>query len=114
MICRHWHGWTRREDAGRYQTLLTGTILPEILARGIEGLISSEAMARDIVAEDGTLETEHVTQIRFTSIEAVKAFMGEDYELAHIPEEAKAVLKRWDATATHYEVLAMQDRGART
>jgi hypothetical protein len=105
MICRHWRGWTTREDADRYQALLTGTIMPAIFARGIDGLIRYEAMARDIVAEDGTLETEHATQIWFTSIAAIKAFVGEDYEVAHMPEVAKAVLTRWDARVVHYRVF---------
>jgi len=111
MICRHWRGWTTREDAGSYQTLLTGTIMPAIFAREIDGLIRYQAMAHDIVAEDGALETKHVTQIWFTSVEAIKAFVGEDYRVAHMPEAAKAILKRWDTSVIHYEVFDTRDRG---
>ncbi len=111
MICRHWRGWTTREQADAYQTLLTGTVLPEIFARGINGLIRYQAMARDMIGEDGSPETEHVVEIWFTSIDAIKAFAGDDYEAAHMPDAAVAVLKRWDASALHYRLLDMQDKG---
>jgi len=41
----------------------------------------------------------------FTDIDSVKAFMGEDYEVAHVPERARNVLSHFDARSAHYEVL---------
>lgn len=41
----------------------------------------------------------------FDSIDKVRGFMGEDYEIAHVPPEARAVLSRFDARSVHYEVL---------
>ena len=105
MICRHWRGWTTREDAPAYQTLLTGTIMPDIFARGIDGLVRYQAMYRDMVGEDGALETEHVTLIWFRSVDAIKAFVGEDYEVANMPEAAQEILKRWDTRVLHYGVF---------
>jgi hypothetical protein len=31
--------------------------------------------------------------------------MGDDYDVSHVPERARAALKRFDQRATHYEVI---------
>ena len=41
----------------------------------------------------------------FDSLDAIKAFMGEDYAVSHVPDRARAVLKRFDERAAHYEVI---------
>jgi hypothetical protein len=41
----------------------------------------------------------------FDDLDAVKAFVGEDYEVAHVPERARAVLARFDDRSAHYEVI---------
>ena len=47
---------------------------------------------------------EFVTVMWFDSIDAVRAFAGEDYEAAYVPEKARAVLSRFDARSQHYQV----------
>jgi hypothetical protein len=42
----------------------------------------------------------------FGSLEAVKAFAGEDHEAAYVPASARAVLARFDNHSQHYEVRA--------
>jgi hypothetical protein len=42
--------------------------------------------------------------MRFASIDDVKAFTGEDYETAYVPEAARKVLKRFDQRSQHYEL----------
>jgi len=49
---------------------------------------------------------EFVTVMWFDSIEAVRAFAGEDYEVAVVPPKARALLSRFDAHSQHYEVKA--------
>ena len=44
--------------------------------------------------------------MRFDSIDAVRVFAGEDYEIAVVPEKARALLSRFDARSQHYEVEA--------
>ncbi len=39
--------------------------------------------------------------------------MGEDYEVAHVPERARAVLSRFDERSAHFEVIERRDQGAR-
>ena len=51
-------------------------------------------------------EVEFVTVMWFDSIDAVRAFAGEDYEAAVVPPKARALLSRFDARSQHYEVKA--------
>ena len=46
----------------------------------------------------------------FDSLDAVKAFMGDDYEAAHVPTEAQAVLADFDKRSAHYQVLDHRDQ----
>ena len=82
MILRFWRGWTRPEHADDYATLLSDVIFPEILSRGIDGLIDVQMMRRDETGEDG--EVEFATIMRFDRLESVKNFMGENLSLIHI------------------------------
>ena len=100
MICRIWHGWTSRENAAAYQRLLEGEILPGIAARGIAGYRGAHLLRR---VSDG--EVEFVTVMWFESVEAVRAFAGDDYETAVVPQKARALLSRFDARSAHYETL---------
>jgi hypothetical protein len=47
---------------------------------------------------------EFVTLMWFDSVEAVRGFAGADYEVAVVPPDARALLKRFDARSAHYEV----------
>ena len=80
MISRLWHGWTKRENADAYEELLR----------------------RDVKDKE---EVEFVTLTIFESIEAVKRFAGEDYEVAVILPEARKLLSRFDARSAHYETV---------
>jgi hypothetical protein len=99
MISRIWHGWTTPENADVYESLLKGEIFHGIQERGIAGYRGIELLRRDL---DG--EVEFVTIMWFDDIEAVRSFAGEDYEVAVVPEKARAVLSRFDGRSQHYEV----------
>ncbi|MEO0878336.1 MAG: antibiotic biosynthesis monooxygenase [Pseudomonadota bacterium] len=100
MICRYWRGWTTPENAPRYQSVLTDVVIPGIEARAIAGFRRIEMMRRDLGNE-----VEFATLMWFESLEAVAAFAGEDYEVAHVPDVARAVLARWDERVVHYEIF---------
>jgi hypothetical protein len=40
----------------------------------------------------------------FDSVEAIKAFAGDDYEAAVVPPKARAILSRFDERSQHYEI----------
>ena len=62
-------------------------------------------MRRDL---DGEIEFQ--TLMWFDDIEAIKAFMGEDYSVSHVPHEARAVLNSFDDRAAHFEVIDRRDQ----
>jgi hypothetical protein len=42
---------------------------------------------------------------RFDSLEAIKAFAGEDAEKAHVAPRARELLAHWDERAVHFEIV---------
>ena len=101
MISRVWHGWTPAKNAGTYEALLRSEIFPGIIAQKIVGFERIELFRRELGAE-----VEFMTVMWFTSLEAVKAFAGEDHEAAYVPASARAVLARFGDRSRHYEVRA--------
>lgn len=104
MIARVWHGWTKPENADSYETLLREEIFPGIAAKGVDGYRGIELLRRSL--PDG--DVEFVTTMWFDSLDDVRAFAGEDYETAYVPDAARAVLDRFDAVSAHYEVRERQ------
>ena len=100
MICRMWRGWATPGNADAYERIVRGEVIPGIEARHIPGFAHIDLMRR---ATGG--EVEFATLMWFDSLDAVKAFVGEDYEVAHVPEAARAVLSRFDERVAHFEVL---------
>ncbi|HEU5088447.1 MAG TPA: hypothetical protein VFT99_13415 [Roseiflexaceae bacterium] len=105
MICRIWHGWTTPANADAYEALLKEEIFVGIENRQIAGFQSIQLLRRALGDE-----VEFVTIMLFDSLDAVRAFAGDDYELAVVPPRARAVLSHFDARSQHYEVRAQ--RGA--
>lgn len=56
-------------------------------------------------------ETEFATIMWFDDVAAIKAFVGEDHEIAHVPAAAREVLSRFDDRAVHYDVFDRRDQG---
>jgi antibiotic biosynthesis monooxygenase (ABM) superfamily enzyme len=101
MISRVWHGWTTPANADAYEALLKSEIFTGIRDRQIAGYRGIHLFRRNIGDE-----VEFVTVMWFDTIEAVRAFAGEDYEVAVVPPKARALLSRFDARSQHYEVKA--------
>ncbi|GAB4324374.1 MAG: antibiotic biosynthesis monooxygenase [Candidatus Zixiibacteriota bacterium] len=104
MIARIWHGYTTPDNADAYFRVLTTSVIPGIAAMNIAGFRSIQVLRRALGDE-----VEFITIIHFDSLENIKAFTGEDYETAHVPAEARAVLKRYDARAQHYEIVEQRE-----
>ena len=54
-------------------------------------------------------EIEFITIMWFDTIDAVRSFAGENYEVAVVPPKARALLSRYDAKSQHYEVKVKQE-----
>lgn len=100
MICRIWRGWTAPENAEAYLALLLGRVVPDIEAMGIPGFRHF-----DLLREDLGDEVQFTTLFWFDDIESIRAFVGADETLAHVPAEARAVLARFDARVHHHVVV---------
>jgi heme-degrading monooxygenase HmoA len=98
MIGRFWRGRTTPKNGPRYEELLRAEILPGI--HRIDGYHGAYLLRREV--EGGV---EFATLTLWESLEAVRAFAGEDYEAAVVPPEARALLERFDERSVHYEVL---------
>jgi antibiotic biosynthesis monooxygenase (ABM) superfamily enzyme len=99
MIARIWHGWTTPSNADKYEALLKEEIFVGIQNRRITGFKRIQLLRRQIGKE-----IEFVTIMLFDSLAAVREFAGEDYEIAVVPEKARAILFRFDERSQHYEI----------
>lgn len=96
MIARLWHGWTTRANAD--EALLRGDVLPGIhRVRGYHGAF--------LLRRDTGDEVEFATLTLFDSMEAVRAFAGDDFEAAVVPPSARQLLERFDLRSAHYETI---------
>jgi len=100
MISRVWHGWTSRENADAYEELLCTEIFTGIARQSIQGYRGIHLLRRDV--DDGV---EFVTIMWFDSLDAVRAFAGEDYEVAVVPPKARQLLSTFDGRSAHYQVI---------
>ena len=101
MISRIWRGWTTSGNADRYEALLKEEIFVGIQNRRIRGFKGIQLLRRQV--EGGA---EFVTIMSFDSLDAVREFAGEDFEVAVVPDKARALLSHFDERSQHYEIRA--------
>ena len=99
MICREWRGWTTRDNADAYERIVRGEVIPGIEARRIPGFRSI-----DLIRRERDHDVEFMTLMWFDTLDSVRGFIGE-YEPAHVPPQAQAVLTDFDTRTAHYDVL---------
>lgn len=97
MICRYWRGWATSANAPAFEKLLRTKVLPGISVKGYRG---AYVMHREVA---GTVEIATITL--WDSLDAVKAFAGENYQTAVVSDESKALLSNFDRVCIHYEAV---------
>jgi hypothetical protein len=105
MICRLWRGWTTRDNADAYERIVRNEVIPAIEERRIAGFRHIDVMKRELGEE-----IEFQTIMWFDTLDAIKAFVGQDYSVSHVPAAARAVLTRFDERAAHYEVVDRREQ----
>ena len=105
MVARRWRGWTEVQDADAYERLLREHVLPGL--EGIDGYRGGY-----VLRNDAPLEVEFVVVNLFDSLEAVIRFAGPNYTVPVFEPGAKALLRRIEPVAMHYEVRADTASGA--
>jgi len=98
MIARQWHGRVLTPKADAYLAYLKRTGLSE--TRATHGNMGVYVLRRD---EDGI--THFIVTTLWTSMDAVKSFVGDDTTKArYYPKDDEFLLER-EPIVTHYEVL---------
>lgn len=96
MITRLWRGWTIIDNADAYERFLLNELFPSM--RRIPGFRGADVLRR---AENG--EVAFVTLTRFDSVDAIRAFAGDDYETPVLEPQALALLSRYEQRALHFD-----------
>lgn len=86
------------EDADRYATFLDNTVFPEL--RALPGHHGACLLRRPV--DDGF---DMMIITRWASIDAIRAFTGDDVEAAVFEPEARRLLPDRDDRVRHYEVV---------
>lgn len=97
MIERVWRGWVSEENADSYAAFLRDELFPE--ARSIPGFGGARVLRRQVGEE-----WEYMTITHFASLDAIRAFAGDDVEAAHIAPRARELLSRWEDRVAHFEI----------
>ncbi len=98
MIVRTWSARASKDGAEAYSAYFEQTLLPEL--RRLPGFSGAYLLARD---NDGRVElTAHTL---WASLDAIRAFAGDDIATAVVEPEALAVLEDSDPTVVHRDVL---------
>lgn len=88
------------ENADAYERIVHEEVLPSFVARDLAGYRGSYLLRRQAGEE-----IEYAVIMTFDSVDAVRAFAGDDYEAAYVPAQVREVLTRFDERSAHYEVL---------
>jgi heme-degrading monooxygenase HmoA len=97
MIVRQWRAWASYADADQYEQYFREQVVPHL--REIDGFVRAQVLRRD---NYGVIEI--VVQTTFESLDAVRAFAGEQYSHAVVTPEAKEILTRYDERCVHFDV----------
>ena len=97
MIARVWHGTTRAEDAAEYARYVEASGMEA--ARALPGSRGTLVLHR---VEDDRAEFE--TVLLFDSLDDIRAFAGDDVDVAvFFPEDDRYLVER-ELTVRHFEV----------
>jgi heme-degrading monooxygenase HmoA len=98
MIARTWHGRTRAADADTYLDYLHKTGLPDYRATpGNRGAWVLRRLEGDVC--------HFITLTFWDSRDAIKAFAGDDIEIARYYPDDKRFLLEFEPSVTHYEIF---------
>ena len=98
QIVRMWRGYGSAQGVKQYcDKHFAQTVLPQL--RGLAGFVGATLLIRG----DG-VETELIVQTTWESIDAIKAFAGEDLERAVVEPIVSEILTRFDDHVVHYSI----------
>ena len=99
MVERVWSARTpNRDGAAAYAAYFRRVVLPELTAVG--GYRGAMLLQRDL---RGSIEV--VVATRWDSLDAIRAFAGDDIARAVVHDEAAALFSDYDRTVRHFELV---------
>ena len=99
MIARRWRGWAEgRANADAYEAHFESVVRPRL--EGTDGFLG--AMLERIEGTDG--RTEIVVVTRWASMDAIRAFAGDEVDVAVVEPDARALLTDFDTKVRHIEL----------
>jgi heme-degrading monooxygenase HmoA len=98
MIVRMWHGKVPAAKAGAYREFLNTRAITDY--QSVAGNLSVHILERS----EGAI-THFITLTFWKDIESIKAFAGEDVEVAKYYPEDQDFLLEFEPTVVHYEVV---------
>ena len=98
MIVRMWHGKVPTSKAGAYREFLNARAIPDYQSVG--GNISVHILER----AEGAV-THFITLTFWKDLESIKAFAGDEVEIAKYYPEDRDFLLEFEPNVVHYEVV---------
>lgn len=98
MIIRMWHGRVPTTKAQEYRAFLNARAIPDY--QSVAGNISVHILERT----EGDI-THFITLTFWKDLDSIKAFAGEDVEVAKYYTEDKDFLLEFEPHVIHYEVV---------
>ncbi len=102
MIERVWLARTTREGAAKYADHFRRVVIPELTA--ITGYHGARLLEREL---DGGIQIVVVT--RWQTIDAIRAFAGEELDRAVVHDEAAVLFTDYDRKVRHFGVVVSDD-----
>jgi heme-degrading monooxygenase HmoA len=98
MIIREWRGRASASNPEAYPAHFRDNVLPEL--RQLPGFVGAHLVRRLL---GGTIE--FVVLTRWTDLDAIRAFAGDEIGRSVVEPGAVAALIDFDATVQHYDVI---------
>jgi len=104
MVERVWSARTAsRDGAAAYAAYFRRVVLPELAA--VAGYRGATLLQREL---RGGIEV--VVSTRWDSLDAIRAFAGDDIARAVVHDEAAALFSDYDHTVRHFEIVIEEQR----
>jgi heme-degrading monooxygenase HmoA len=98
MIARHWRGVAKADRADAYVEHLRSETFPAL--RRLRGFVSASILRRPVAGG-----VEFLILTTWQSLDAIRAFAGDDIDTAVVPDVAQAMMIDYDRVARHFEVV---------
>jgi heme-degrading monooxygenase HmoA len=98
MIVRSWRGRATASNQQAYVEHFQQNVLPEL--REIDGFLGAS-----LLKTNREQDVEFLVLTKWASMDAIRAFAGDEVEKAVVEPQAVAALLSFDRTVQHYEVV---------